>query len=146
MEKKQIFVDINNARGREKLLPKLQRSIDTNEDPFSLEHIAKYHGKPIMEVCNHWYVTESDHIYPGAKQHFLIIAKEYIETVHDITPEAQAEMFEIIKKLSREHNITGGGFFMRYGDSNLTGATVKRLHAHVIGPDPDGDGVRIPLG
>ncbi len=49
---KKVFVDINNAGGRKPLMEKLQKRLDTGEDPFAPEHIAKYHKKPIIKSCS----------------------------------------------------------------------------------------------
>ena len=146
MEQKKIFVDINNARGREDLTAKLQRSLDTEEDPFAPTNIQSFNRKPILKTKEYWFVTEAENKYPGAENHFLIISNEYWETVFDITPAASSELIEIMKELSREFKITGGGYFSRVGDTTITGATVKRMHVHFFKPKPGAGVITIPLG
>ena len=145
MEQK-IFVNIKNARGRIALEQKLQKSIDTGQDPFDPQYLSNYHSNPIVKVWDYWYATESEHAYPGSNHHILLICNEYAETLTDISKEAFSELYDIISELNEKYEIPGGGFWMRYGNTNSTGATVKRLHAHLISKDPEGNGVRIPLG
>lgn len=141
-----VFVNIANARGREKLQQQLQEIIDAGDDPFAPETLNKYHENPILKRWKYWYTTKSAYPYPGSNQHFLLIANEYAESVSDLSKEAFSELHDVINDLNKEYDISGGGFWMRYGDTNLTGATVKRLHAHLVSKDPDGNGVKIPLG
>ncbi len=143
---KKVFVDINNAGGRKPLMEKLQKSLDTGEDPFAPEHIAKYHKKPIIKSGTWWYITESESPYPAARHHFLAIATEYWETLQEIVPEGWTEIGMMMKELCEEYAIPGGGFFFRFGDTELTGATVKRLHVHLIVPEPGAGNILIPLG
>jgi ATP adenylyltransferase len=144
MEKK-VFVNIKNAEGRKEYEAILQKIIDEGKDPFAPEYIAQYHPNPILKQYKYWFVTESAHPYPGSIQHFLVISVNYAERLEELPKEAAAELHLIIKETNKEYAIEGGGWWMRYGNSDFTGATVKRLHGHIIAADPDGPGVRIPL-
>ena len=144
MEK--VFVNINNARGRTEYQEQLIKIAAAGHDPFSLEHIEKYSSKPIIEIREHWFIIESSHPYPGSKNHLLIVANNYIETIHEVTEEANNELLQIEKDLCLKYKVEGGGIFFRHGNTDFTGATVTRLHVHFIVPDPDGPTIRIPLG
>ena len=144
--KKKVFVNIKNARGRVVLEDKLKKIIEAGEDPFDPENLHKYHGKPIIKMYRNWYLTESEHPYPGSKHHFLIISNTYIESSLELSIEARNEIFSIIDDIVKGNKITGYGFYMRNGNSDETGATVKRLHAHLIVPKSNGPGIKIPLG
>ncbi len=145
MGENKVFVNINNAKGRKVLEDKLQRIIDDGADPFDPEYILKYHEHPILKHYKYWFTTKSAHPYPGATHHFLVISCTYVESLEELPQEAATELKLIIEETNKEYGIEGGGFWMRYGNSDFTGATVKRLHGHILAADPNGPGVRIPL-
>ena len=67
------------------------------------------------------------------------------EQFEDLSKEAFDEIQEIINKLITEYNLDGGAFCWRYGDPAKSGASLKRLHFHVIMPEQDKK-VRFPIG
>lgn len=145
MEEKKVFVNINNAKGREEYVRMLQNIIDAGIDPFDPSYILLNHPHPILKHYKHWFVTKSAHPYPGTIHHFMVISTIYAEFLEELHSDAAIELQKIIEEVNKEYKIEGGGYWMRYGDSDFTGATVKRLHGHIIAADPNGPGVRIPL-
>lgn len=143
--KEKVFVNIKNAKGREEYVQMLQKIIDDGIDPFDPQYIRRNHPHPILKQYTHWFITKSAHPYPGSIHHIMVISNIYAEFFEELNPDAAIELQKIIAEVNIEHKISGGGFWMRYGDSEFTGATVKRLHGHIIAADPDGPGVRIPL-
>ncbi len=123
----------------------LQKIIDDGIDPFDPEYILRNHPYPILKHYNHWFVTRTAHPYPGSIHHFMVISNIYVELFEELPVEAIVEFQKVIAEMNTEYEIKGGGYWMRYGDTDLTGATVKRLHGHIIAADPNGPGVRIPL-
>lgn len=144
MEQK-VFVNIKNARGRKPLEELLQKIIDDGKDPFDPEYIAQYHPHPILKIYNYWFVTQSAHPYPGASHHFLVISRTYVELLKELPLGASTELNVILDDINEKYQIEGGALYMRYGNTDLTGATVKRLHGHILAADPNGPGVKIPL-
>ncbi len=146
MEKsdKKAYVDINNAHG-EKMLATLQQIIEDGVDPFSLEHMQKYHERPILEIGKYWFVTENQWPYPNTRVHLLFITVEYAETFKDIPSDAFAELEELCEKYSEQYGVEGGALCMRFGKTSMTGATVKHLHAQLIEANMEGDGVKFPI-
>jgi len=142
---KKVYVDINNARS-EKYAQQLQQIIDNGDDPFSMEYIQKYHPKPILKIGKYWYVTEIQDPYENAKQHFLIISNTFVETFKDMSDEAFSELRKLNEEVCEEYGITGGALCMRFGETSITGATVKRLHAHLIATDIEKGTVKFPVG
>ncbi len=140
-----VFVNIKNARGREEYVSMLQKIIEAGIDPFDPHYIGRNHPYPILKKYNHWFVTKSAHPYPGSIHHFMVISTVYAEVLEELPVEAVVELQKVIGEINKEYNIEGGGYWMRYGNTDFTGATVKRLHGHIIAADPNGPGVRIPL-
>jgi len=104
--------------------------------PFCPEHLKKYHKKPIVER-KYWWVTDNMYPYSPSKHHRLLIHKGHISHYNEIGIEAWIEMQEIINKETKDLNITGGAFIMRFGETRFTGGTVSHLHAHITQSDPD---------
>lgn len=144
-EVKKVFVNVNNAGKRKEYRKWLEKIATEGVDPFSLEYMESHNKNPILKKYKYWFVTESLTPYPGSIHHFVVISSTYVEFFEELHPEAVTELQLLIKEINKEYGIKGGGFWMRYGDTELTGATVMRLHAHIIAADPEGPGVRIPL-
>lgn len=105
--------------------------------PFCPEHLLKYHKKPILAEGTHWLLTENMYPYKNAKHHLLAIHKKHVEHIKDLKPEAWAELVSSIQNEISKRKIKGGTFYMRFGNTDYTGATVTHLHANVITPDVD---------
>lgn len=117
--------------------------------PFCPENF-KYHKKPVLRKLNGWIVTENSWPYKNTERHFIIIALKHKETLDDLT----SRDFDTILRLSRwavkKYNIRGGALALRFGETDVTGATVSHLHAHLIYPSLRKDGtantVTFPVG
>jgi len=134
MKTKNNFVDLRNSRGgdQDEVMKKI---IEANEDPFSPENIKKYHKQPVLLDSEGWIVTLSQYPYQNTKQHFLLISKRYVEQMSELQQEEILDLFKCFTWLKENHRVEGGALGMRFGDTILSGATVKRLHAHIIVPD-----------
>jgi diadenosine tetraphosphate (Ap4A) HIT family hydrolase len=104
--------------------------------PFCPENLAKYHKLPVTEK-KHWLVTDNMYPYKPSNYHRLLIHKAHIEHISELSPEAWAELSEIIREESKRANIAGGTFVMRFGDTKYTGASVTHLHANLVQSNPD---------
>jgi len=100
--------------------------------PFCPKYLAKYHDAPIEKKGRYWAVTQNDYPYEGSRWHFLFIHRRHIEQASQITGPAFAELSQHLKYLIKKYKLPAGGFFMRFGNSDYTGATVIHLHAHLI--------------
>lgn len=142
---KNPYIDPSNARIDDQ--KKVMENI--NEDgvcPFCTENLTKYHKRPILHEGKYWLFTESQWPYENTKHHLLAIAKEHVDHIKDLPPEAGQELFEVFSRLARERKMAGGGVAMRFGSPNehgSYGSTVIHLHAHLLEPDlknlPDED-------
>ena len=132
--KKTNHVDLENARfdDQKKVM---QEIIQNDESPFLLKNLRKYHQLPILKEGKYWYVTANQWPYEHTLQHFLIIAQEYWTDIAEITPAAAAEFMALAQWLTKEYQVPGGAFCMRFGDTNYSAASVNHLHAQFIVPD-----------
>lgn len=104
--------------------------------PFCPEHIHRIHPNSIDER-QFWLVTDNAYPYKFTKHHILIVHKAHIEHVSELSSDAWGELQQIVNELTKTKNITGGSFFMRFGDTNFTGASVAHLHAQLLQSNPD---------
>ena len=77
-------------------------------------------------------------INPQAPTHILVIPKEHIGSVSEITSENSgvvSHIFEIIAKIAKQEGLTGGyRVVSNIGDD--AGQTVHHLHFHILGGKP----------
>jgi diadenosine tetraphosphate (Ap4A) HIT family hydrolase len=112
--------------------------------PFCPESLAKYHKNPILKEGAFWLLTDNMYPYEGAKYHELLIYKTHITSFAEISKEAWDELNDFIRYFTEQHKIPGGTFFMRFGDTRYTGASVSHLHANFVSPDGE-DKERKPI-
>ncbi len=75
-------------------------------------------------------------ISPEAPVHFLVIPKEHIQSVNDLTEknsEIISHIFLVINKLVRELNINETGYRIVNNCGKDGGQTVDHMHFHVLG-------------
>lgn len=116
---------------------------------FCPEHITRFHTGEIVRQTNHWQVVVNGWPYEGAKVHWLIIPKEHLTDLTQISPEAWLELGPIINNLVQAHSLAGYALFCRSGDMRKTSATVAHLHFHLLsgqGKDGDGKPIKVKLG
>lgn len=140
---------MGNARTPEQVAL-MQKIIDDGVCPFCAEHFRKYHPKPVIKETEHWFLTENMSPYKGTKHHFIFVYKPaHITKPDELLPEALADLFSLVQWATTEYAITGGSFFMRFGDTHYTGSSVEHLHAHLLMGDadaPNHEPVRVKLG
>lgn len=100
--------------------------------PFCNEHFLKYHTKPILKRGKYWILTENFDPYPGSKHHLLAVSRTHVATLQELVPAARAELLALFAGECKKRGIVGGAVFMRFGDSDYSGATVEHLHAQMV--------------
>ena len=66
-----------------------------------------------------------------------------------LDPNAGKELLEFVAWAEEKYKIPGGGWSMRFGDTNYSAGTVNHIHVQFIQPDlddPEFKPVRIKLG
>jgi len=117
--------------------------------PFCPEHLSAYHKNPILKEGEFWLLTENMYPYEGAKYHILLIHKEHVETLEEVSEAAWMELKNLMDAFAKENDIPGGTLVMRFGDTACTGASVSHLHANLVsadGEDPDRDPILARVG
>lgn len=129
-----------NARGQEQLDIMLDMEAK-GKDPMAPEYI----DQEILFQTEYWHVSNNRFPYEGAEQQFLIVAVSEVYRLEDVTPEMWLDLQQVWQKLIREHNLTGGALVFRFGDFAKSGASLSRVHCHIIQP-LDGAKVRPAIG
>ncbi len=134
------FVDPNNTLARkDDYADVIGRIANDGVCPFCPEHFAKYHKKT-LEGKKFWTITDNMYPYKPSKHHRLIIHREHITHIDQVSPPAWHELMEIFLSEVATKKITGGTLIMRFGETKFTGASVSHLHAHIVQSDPDDPG------
>src|ERR1700694_3215821 len=88
------------------------------------------------EVFRDEEIVAFDDIRPVAPTHVLVIPKEHIPTVHDLTP-AQAPMLarmvQVANRMADERKIDRDGYRLVFNKGPQAGQTVYHLHLHLLG-------------
>ena len=128
------YVDIENARGEEyrKLITQI---IEDDVCPFCEENLEKYHREPIIRKTNFWILTKNQNKYPGAKTHLVAILRHHAKDLSDMKSGAMEDLIDLFIWVQKHYKIKGGGFSMRFGETALSGASVKHLHAQFFEPE-----------
>jgi diadenosine tetraphosphate (Ap4A) HIT family hydrolase len=131
-EKKQV--DVGNAEvvPRDDYVQTLEEIVAGGFCPFCEVHLLKHHRKPILYRTAHWLVTENSWPYEGTEFHILFIAIRHIERVRDLSPMEWLDLKDLHRRFEEESGIKGSTFFIRQGDTSITGASVNHLHAHLV--------------
>lgn len=75
-------------------------------------------------------------VSPVAKKHFLVIPKEHIQSLNEVTKAKELLMAHImitIPQIAKEQGIAQGGYRVISNCGEDGGQTVKHLHFHVLG-------------
>lgn len=104
--------------------------------PFCPDNF-KYHKNPILKTSGTWFITKNSWPYENSKYHFILINKVHKEFFNELTNKDWESLRELTNWVIKKYKIKGGGFALRFGDTNYTGATVCHMHAHIIYPKTD---------
>ena len=110
-------------------------------DPLSPDVLTN----EVLFQTKYWNVTKNKFPYEGAELHFLIVAMKPIYRVEDMPQEMIDDLHKVWVKLMVDYDIPGGALCARFGDCSLSGASLKRIHMHIIKPYEE-DKVRFPIG
>lgn len=148
MNNKNNFININNARKKDQI-EVMQKIANQAHCPFCEENLRLYHKEPILKETKHWLVTKNQWPYKHTKYHFLLIYKKHITKLAELETTAGSELFKLVKELEQEYQFEGGGFSMRFGDTDFSAGTINHLHVQLVIPDAmakDFEPVKIKLG
>lgn len=75
-------------------------------------------------------------INPQGPTHVLVIPRQHIASLNDLSPEHDAIVGEIVRRaaaIARERGIDAGGFRVVFNTNRDAGQTVFHIHLHLIG-------------
>lgn len=115
---------------------------------FCPEHIHTEQREPIELQTHHWTVKKNDYPYEQTKLHLLLIPKEHVATLSELTHDALLDLPETIVKVEKQWKLKHYAVGIRSGDMHHTGGSVEHLHAHIVVGDtdaPDHEPVRFKM-
>jgi deoxycytidylate deaminase len=110
-------------------------------DPLSVDVLEN----EVLFTTEWWHVSKNKFPYEGTEMHFLLTSVKEIYRVEDMPQEMMDDLQKVWIKLMIDYDITGGALCFRFGDPSLSGASLKRLHAHIIKPYEE-EKVKFPIG
>lgn len=126
------FVNIKNAR-RGEYKRVIEKIALIGKCPFCKENF-KYHKKPVLKRKNGWFLTNNSWPYKNTDCHFIIIGEKHKENFSELTKKDFEAAVYLAKWAIKKYKIKGGGFAMRFGDTNFSRASVAHIHFHIISP------------
>ncbi len=145
---KNNFINVNNSREADQI-EVMKKIADEAHCPFCEENLRLYHKNPILKEGEFWLATKNQWPYKHTKHHILLIYKKHATKLSELESAAGGELFSMIKELEKELEFEGGGFAMRFGDTDFSAGTVNHLHVQLVIPDAmakDFEPVKIKLG
>lgn len=127
------FVNAKNAKNAE-YKKVIEEIAETGKCPFCKENF-KYHKKPIYKKRAGWFLTNNSWPYKNTEKHLIIIGEKHKENFSEITKKDLESVAFLTNWAIKKWKIKGGGFTMRFGDTNYTGASVSHIHFHIISPE-----------
>lgn len=127
-------VDLDNARVDEQRAV-MEQIIEDDQCPFCLENLRQYHKEPILQETNHWILTPNQWPYQNTQLHLLAIYKDHATQLRHLKPAAGRELIKLFQWVEAEYNVPGGGWAMRFGDTDYSAGTVNHIHAQFLVPD-----------
>lgn len=129
-----------NAREQEQLDIMLRMEAE-DKDPMAPEYI----DQKILFSTDFWHVSRNRFPYDGAEQQFLVVAMQPVYDIADMSDEMWLDLKVVWARLREEYCLSGGGMCFRFGDPARSGASLTRVHCHVIMPKA-GEKVRPAIG
>lgn len=75
-------------------------------------------------------------INPQGPTHVLIVPREHIASLNELTPDHDAIVGELVRRaaaIAKERGISGGGYRVLFNTNRDAGQTVFHIHLHLIG-------------
>ncbi|MFA6973462.1 MAG: HIT domain-containing protein [Parcubacteria group bacterium] len=134
-------LDLNNAR-KEEQIKTMKQIIADGICPFCHDFVDKekpmYHSNPILAENDSWVATRNAWPYENTKEHLILVIKRHILLPEEMTKEEVLDLWEIVKKVKQELEITHSTLLMRSDSTGKTGATVQHLHAQLVSAGDEG--------
>ncbi|MDD4187365.1 MAG: adenylyltransferase/cytidyltransferase family protein [Bacilli bacterium] len=123
------YVSPLNVRAQEQLDIMIRQEAD-GIDPLDPKVLAN----DILFWTDFWYVTKNKFPIKGAEYQILISAYNPVYKLEDMSLEMWIDLMSVWMKLINDYQIPGGALGFRFGETLYSGASLKRIHAHLIKP------------
>lgn len=123
------FTDPRNVRDQ-KQLDIMMEMEEEGKDPLDPEFIEQ----EILFETDFWYVSKNRFPYEEVQHHYIIISLYQVYNLADMSIEMWIDLKNIWARLIKEYNVLGGSLNYRFGDTLYSGASLTRLHCHLIMP------------
>ncbi|MBX4190474.1 HIT family protein [Candidatus Saccharibacteria bacterium] len=84
-----------------------------------------------------WMVKKNRYPYENTKLHILIIPKEHVKSVSELTKEAKESFLDVVSECERKYDLNSYAVALRSGDMRFNGGSIEHLHAHLVVGDVD---------
>jgi len=77
-----------------------------------------------------------DDLHPVAPVHILIVPKQHLATVNEVTEQNKlllGEMILLAKKIAQDKGIAAGGYKLIFNCGENGGQVIQHIHLHLIG-------------
>src|SRR6266508_1116302 len=91
---------------------------------------------PATIVYENERVIAFNDLNPQASTHVLVVPKQHIETLNDLSPANDAIVGEVVRRaaaIAKERGVSAGGFRTVFNTNRDAGQTVFHIHLHLIG-------------
>jgi diadenosine tetraphosphate (Ap4A) HIT family hydrolase len=104
---------------------------------FCPDELVADPGQPIVVATEHWNVTPNEFPYAGTRTHLLLVPREHVTDLLDLSSEAQVDFWVALAEVRRRYDLAFYGLGARNGDCRFTGGTIAHVHVHVVVGDVD---------
>ena len=106
-----------------------------------------WENQEILKESGDWTISLVDprYVLPNSKHHFLLFPRRHLTDSLELTAADWAAIQELTAWARKEYEMPAAILTMRSGDTAVTGATVKHLHAQFFVPK-DGELVTCYFG
>jgi len=147
MKKELVRVEHSRFSDQRKVMEQI---VEDGVCPFCPENLRRYHREPVLKETEFWFLTKAQWPRENSRYTFLAILKKHTEKLADLPSGAGEELFELLREIEKEYAIPGGGFLMRFGQMDYSGASVLHLHLQLAVPldpaAPNYEPVRFKIG
>jgi ATP adenylyltransferase len=131
--------DFRHARV-EAQMEKMKLLVERGICAFCEAHFEEYHDNPIEFQTKHWIVSRNDYPYVGTSLHLLLVPKEHVRFIRELSPDARTDMMAVLVEIEQRWQLPSYAIGMRVGDPAQNGGSVEHMHAHVIVGDRNASG------
>jgi len=103
---------------------------------FCPEHIQD-DGSEIFFDTDYWIVKENKYPYKDTKAHLVLVPKEHVATISQLSKEAMEEFLSVVSQCETKFKLSSYAVGIRSGDMRFNGSSIEHLHAHIVSGDTD---------